>query len=626
MGANITLAGESLIAQKQGAKEVLRIARFIFANVPDLDTAGAVDRAAAKPAAGQIVYSYDIPDRNSGYVNPNQVVYSAQIGSDIGDWDFNWIGLESIEGVLFAVSYVPLQQKRRYIPPLQIGNNLTRNFLVEFDGAHALTGITIDASTWQHDFTVRLAGIDERERLSNRDVFGRACFFGSALQLEKAGTTYQLKPGTAYIEGIRLVQSAALPVVMPALPAQVWIDVVLQRELSDVVARFNVAFGANLADYIDAQGKQHYCVPVANVTAATLVDRRVVEPINGPLVQQFAFRTGDYAALRARATTKEDVGLGKLPNALSDDPTTNDSQILASTKSVMAALQRVQALELLDAAAGPLTHTLPESNAALGVRDITLRRTDVTINPLVIAAAGNDKLMLDTTAFANGQASTELLFAGDFLHLRSDGKGKWWCVGQAPLPASIASGLFVQAAAGSYTYIVPPVLRSGRRRANVTVIGGGGGGAYAYDMVTTGAGGGGYAFKPLDLTGVSSVAIVVGPGGPGSVPHMGNGANGGTSSFGAYISATGGQGGQYQPGVLPVGGKGVGGTLNVAGGMGSAGQTNGQGGAGGGNVMASTAPISASGVPGVWPGGGAGSRSQDGLPGLGADGMVKVEW
>ncbi|MFO6979591.1 phage tail protein, partial [Pseudomonas aeruginosa] len=66
------------------------------------------------------------------------------------------------------------------------GNNVTRNFLVAFDGAQELTGITIDASTWQHDFTVRLAGIDERERLANRDMFGRATFFSTGLLLEKA--------------------------------------------------------------------------------------------------------------------------------------------------------------------------------------------------------------------------------------------------------------------------------------------------------------------------------------------------------------------------------------------------------------------------------------------------------
>jgi microcystin-dependent protein len=342
MGASITLAGENLIAQKQAAKQGLDVVRFIFANVPGLDPSGPVDRAAPKPAAGQIVHVYDIPDDNAGYVNPNQVVYSSQIGSDVGDWDFNWIGLETAEGVLFAVAYVPLQIKRRNIPPLQIGNNLTRNFLVAFDGAQMLTGITIDASTWQHDFTVRLAGIDERERLSNRDIFGRACFFGASLQLVKVGSTYQLKPGSAYIEGIRLVRSAALAVVPPAFPTTAWLDVALQRELSDVVASWNVVFAVDRPDYTDSAGVRHYCVAIADLpNAATITDRRSVELIDGPLVTHFAARTGDYEHLRARATTKEDVGLGNLPNAKSDDPMTNSSEILATTAALNRLNQQV---------------------------------------------------------------------------------------------------------------------------------------------------------------------------------------------------------------------------------------------------------------------------------------------
>lgn len=342
MGASITLAGEDLIAQKQGAQQALTISRFLFANVPGLDPNGPVDRAAAKPAAAQIVYDYPIPPENRGYVNPSQVVYSAQIGSDVGDWDFNWIGLESAEGVLFAVAYVPLQQKRRNIPPLQVGNNVTRNFLVVFDGAQALTGITIDASTWQHDFTVRLAGIDERERQSNRDIFGRACFFGSALQLEKVGSAYQLKPGIAYIEGIRLVRTAALPIAPPGFPALAWLDVALQRELSDVVASWSVVWGTGKTDYIDSAGVQHYCVAIAELpSSTTITDLRPVEPVSGPLVGMFAFRTGDYEGLRARATTKADVGLSELPNAKSDDPTSNSSEILATTAALNTAMGQV---------------------------------------------------------------------------------------------------------------------------------------------------------------------------------------------------------------------------------------------------------------------------------------------
>lgn len=335
MGASITLAGENLIAQKQPAQQPLKIARFIFANVPGLNAVAPVDRAAGKPPVAQIVYTYPIPDGGAGYVNPNQVVYSAQLGSDVGDWDFNWIGLESEEGVLFAVSYVPLQQKRRNIPPLQIGNNLTRNFLVVFDGAQALTGITIDANTWQHDFTVRLAGIDERERLSNRDVFGRACFFGAGLQLEKVAGTYQLRAGTAYIEGNRLQQSAALPVVPGKFPTTAWLDVCMERALSDAAATMKVVFAANRPDYADSLGVRHYCVPLADLTDAnTIIDRRTVEAIDGPLVSHFAARIGDYPNLRARATTKDDVGLSNLPNAKTDSANLADGETLATAKAV----------------------------------------------------------------------------------------------------------------------------------------------------------------------------------------------------------------------------------------------------------------------------------------------------
>jgi microcystin-dependent protein len=332
--ARITFAGESLIAQKLGDKQILDVARFIFANVPGLDPQKPIDRAQAKPPASQIVYTYAIPPGNAGYVNPNQVVYSSMLGSDVGDFDWNWMGLESAEGVLFAVAYVPLQQKRKNIPPHQLGNNVTRNILVEFSGAQELTGISIDANTWQHDFTVRLAGIDERERLSNRDMFGRACFFGSALQVEKVGTGYRIKPGLAYVEGVRVYSPTALEVPGKALPTTVWLDVVLERHLNDVVARWSLVCDAEKPDYKDTLGVQHYCVALADLTTQAITDRRPVEAIDGPLVQHFAARIGDYPKLRARATTKADVGLSEIPNAISDDPATDDSQIVASTKAV----------------------------------------------------------------------------------------------------------------------------------------------------------------------------------------------------------------------------------------------------------------------------------------------------
>ncbi|UXZ21383.1 phage tail protein [Pseudomonas sp. YeP6b] len=305
MGASITLAGESLIAQKTGAQQRLDVVRFVFANVPGLNPNAPVDRAAAKPPAAQIVHTYTIPKQNIGFVNPNQVVYSSMLGSDIGDFDWNWIGLETAENVLLAVAYVPVQQKRKNIPPLQVGNNVTRNILVVFDGAQALTGITIDASTWQHDFTVRLKGIDERERLSNRDVFGRACFYRSGLQVEKVASGYQLKPGLGYVEGIRVEQTSALPFAPPGLPSPVWLKVSLRRELNDVLASWTVVFDPNQVDYLDTDGAWHYSVPLAYLLSANQInDLRTIAPIDGPLVDHFAAKVGHYPDLRSGSATK----------------------------------------------------------------------------------------------------------------------------------------------------------------------------------------------------------------------------------------------------------------------------------------------------------------------------------
>ncbi|SMD00498.1 phage tail protein [Pseudomonas sp. URIL14HWK12:I5] len=341
MGASITLAGQALIAQKQAAKQVLNVVRFIFANVPNLNPNAPVNRGAGKPPVSQQVYTVAV-DR-AGYVNPNQVIYSVMVDSSVGDWDFNWIGLETEENILLAVAYVPLQQKRKNIPPLQIGNNITRNFLVEYDGAQQITGITVDASTWQHDFSVRLAGIDRREKLSNRDIYGRVCFLDSGLQLEQSFGLYQVKAGVAYIEGVRLALSEPVQVQLPALPAKAWLDVALRRQGNDVGAQWTVAFGSSKADYQDADGTEHYLIELASVaTSGAITDLRKSEPIATSVIEHLAARKGDYEFLRARATTKEDVDLGNLPNAKTDNPSDVSSEILATTKALQAAREQIE--------------------------------------------------------------------------------------------------------------------------------------------------------------------------------------------------------------------------------------------------------------------------------------------
>ena len=108
---------------------------------------------------------------------------------------------------------------------------------------------------------------------------------------------------------------------------------------------------------------------------------------------------------------------------------------------------------------------------------------------------------------------------------------------------------------------------SGVKRILVRIAGAGGAGS----GVGEAGGAGGYAEEIIDVTGVSSISVTVGqPGSWGGTYYSGGAANGGTTSFGNYMSASGGNGANrnYQHcGGLP--GVGSGGNLNIYGGGGS---------------------------------------------------------
>lgn len=137
----------------------------------------------------------------------------------------------------------------------------------------------------------------------------------------------------------------------------------------------------------------------------------------------------------------------------------------------------------------------------------------------------------------------------------------------------------IQLIRGSMTYTVP----AGVTRIRVHCLGGGGsGGVTRFDYAVQrtdfarGGGGGGYAIKEIDVTPGESHAVTVGLGGAAKSLTSGNtvvsGSPGGTTSFGALLSATGGLGGPASTGVLPstafLGGVGVGGDENFSGGDG----------------------------------------------------------
>lgn len=285
MATAITYTGETLIAQKQAAGAPLVISKFILAHVPGLDPNAPVNRAEAMPE--NVVHEYAIPDEFKGFVNPNQVVYSMLLTSSIGNFTFNWVGLVAEDGTLVTVTYLPEMEKVKTAGNVQ-GNNLTRNVLLEFSGAQETTGVTVEAKTWQIDFTARLNSIDERTRKACRDLYGRNCFIKDAAFIKSDAGNFSLQAGFGYVEGIR-VDFSIMPLEAGVLPKKIWLDVALQQQGSDKVPVVQICSAPpaeEKADYTDSANAVHYLVAIADIDAAGVVtDLRRVEQVETDLVK-----------------------------------------------------------------------------------------------------------------------------------------------------------------------------------------------------------------------------------------------------------------------------------------------------------------------------------------------------
>src|SRR3546814_677432 len=77
------------------------------------------------------------------------------------------------------------------------------------------------------------------------------------------------------------------------------------------------------------------------------------------------------------------------------------SVVTRLTTSKMLAADEL-GLVLIDSSAGASTVTLPAANAALGVRDVIVRRVDNSGNRLMVRADGNDRIRFHTHLAASG--------------------------------------------------------------------------------------------------------------------------------------------------------------------------------------------------------------------------------
>ncbi|HEC7404865.1 TPA: phage tail protein [Salmonella enterica subsp. enterica serovar Kottbus] len=327
----ITLAFEQWKAQQGATGEPVLLDEFVFANVPGLDPDQPVDRNETLPPAEQIVHRQAVSRK--GVVNDNAVVHSVVLGADVGDFSFNWIGLlNKASGTLAMIVHAPLQQKLKTAEGQQ-GNVLTRSFLMEYNGAQAETGINTPAETWQIDFTARMAGMDERQRLENIDIFGAAAFFGDGYLVGKSGNQFYVTKGTGYVAGLRTMLAENRNITVTTRPVKVWLDVCWTGTLTSVWGvQSRITVADNLADYVQ-NGVQHYVFAVAGIDEnGNITDLRPKGTLNEQQASD-ALRKHEQSRNHPDATTRE-KGFVQLSSE-----TNSDSEMLAATpKAVKAAM------------------------------------------------------------------------------------------------------------------------------------------------------------------------------------------------------------------------------------------------------------------------------------------------
>ncbi|MBB1403142.1 phage tail protein [Pseudoalteromonas sp. SG45-1] len=149
----MTNAGKSYITTRALQNSGLDVKELVLANIPNLNESAERNPNESMPSTLQIVYRRNID--TSGYVDSNTVAWAVILEQDVGDFDYNWIGLVTQDGTLLAIDYLPLQRKRQ-----GVNNVHNRSFVLKFAAAAALARITIPAQSWMFDYSPQIDAIN----------------------------------------------------------------------------------------------------------------------------------------------------------------------------------------------------------------------------------------------------------------------------------------------------------------------------------------------------------------------------------------------------------------------------------------------------------------------------------
>jgi hypothetical protein len=394
----------------------------------------------------------------------------------------------------------------------------------------------------------------------------------------------------------------------------------LDTDLLETNRNAMVALGALMRAVLGTQ-------PVIDGLAVspTVPASMAIQVAPGSITQLATVDAGAYGSLPAEAgAALVKMGINLEPATFDVSPPSTSGQSV--THLVEAAFQEADVDPVVLPyynAANPAAPYLGPANSGAAQNTRRVQRVQLQVKFGVPAATGTQVapavdagwVGLATVTVAHGQASVTgadimPLFTAPVLPFR--------------LPELRPGFSNMQAFAASGSFVVP----QGVTRLRVRAIGGGGGG-----------GGGGHAEGIVAVGPGQVIAVSIGAGGAGGVNNSGSasgnsGANGGTTSFGAFLAAAGGSGGQGSlsggQGNSGPGGAGSGGAANMVGSAGNAGFAAGSGfgGHGGAAAAGGGGGAASSGLPsaGAFPGGGGAGGGGNFAGAPGAPGLVIVEF
>lgn len=331
MSQILTNALATYKAQQEAAGQPVILDQIVFAYVPGIDPEAPIDPDSTLPPEEQIVYRYDIPSQNIGFINPDAVVYSCLLGTDIGTWTYNSIYLINSElNLAGSIITTPDQVKVAADPTSGIeGDTLVRNIVTTYANAQELTQITVAAEVWQLDFTLRLAAMDERVRQINLDEYGHASFFedGWKVTHTAGATSATINPGVGYVGGLKSVLASmyTLDLTGITLPKTVYVVSTFQGQANSAwETTSETRVETSLAETFTENGYTYYAAPLALLSSSADADDLRQMNKETDFVKKDQFASEDEHGIIKIIKTEE--------IAQEDEDLANDSKVLTLFK------------------------------------------------------------------------------------------------------------------------------------------------------------------------------------------------------------------------------------------------------------------------------------------------------